>query len=363
MSDRTQRTIASAKAELNHTQRDYRDRQITTQTSVQEAEANLNQAKEDLQRQQAQLKSAQANLKSTEAALNAAKARRDRYKPIAELGALSEDQFQEAQLSVTQQEQALEAQKATVEAQKQDIERFASAVDAAQARLAGALVHLNPSNATVAIALEKIAQERATGEASLSRLNQEHSQLIQRQVELQNQLNRDRNELKQVETELTGTVIRASASGIIQQLNLRNREQVVNSGEAIAQIAPSEAPLVIKALVPSQDIGKVKTGQRVQMRVSACSYPDYGTLPGTVSTISPDAIAPHSNGVNTSVGSNTNTASPAYDVTIEPERFQLNSTGQNCPIQSGMEGRADIITTEETVLTFILTKARLLTDL
>ncbi|MFP5270134.1 HlyD family efflux transporter periplasmic adaptor subunit [Coleofasciculus sp.] len=361
--DRTQRTIASAKAELNHTQRDYRDRQITTQTSVQEAEANLNQAKEDLQRQQAQLKSAQANLKSTEAALNAAKARRDRYKPIAELGALSEDQFQEAQLSVTQQEQALEAQKATVEAQKQDIERFASAVDAAQARLAGALVHLNPSNATVAIALEKIAQERATGEASLSRLNQEHSQLIQRQVELQNQLNRDRNELKQVETELTGTVIRASASGIIQQLNLRNREQVVNSGEAIAQIAPSEAPLVIKALVPSQDIGKVKTGQRVQMRVSACSYPDYGTLPGTVSTISPDAIAPHSNGVNTSVGSNTNTASPAYDVTIEPERFQLNSTGQNCPIQSGMEGRADIITTEETVLTFILTKARLLTDL
>jgi hypothetical protein len=28
-----------------------------------------------------------------------------------------------------------------------------------------------------------------------------------------------------------------------------------------------------------------------------------------------------------------------------------------------MEGRADIITTEETVLSFILTKARLLTDL
>ncbi len=356
--DRTQRTIASAKAELNHSQRDYRDQQITSQTQVQEAEANLTQAQEDLQRQQAQLQSAQANLKSTEAALNAAKARRDRYKPIAESGALSQDQFQEAQLSVTQQEQALEAQKATVEAQKQDIERLAAAVDAAQARLEGALVHLNPSNATVAIAQEKIAQERATGEASLSRLNQEREQLIQRRVELLNQLNRDRNELKQVETELTGTVIRASASGIIQQLNLRNTEQVVNSGDAIAQIAPTEAPLVIKAQVPSQDIGKVETGQRVQMRVSACSYPDYGTLPGTVRTISPDAISPQQNNVNT-----TNTASPAYDVTIQPERLQLNSNGQNCLIQSGMEGRADIITTEETVLTFILRKARLLTDL
>lgn len=84
---------------------------------------------------------------------------------------MSQDQFQEAQLSVTQQAQALEAQKATVEAQKQDIERLAAAVDAAQARLEGALAALNPSNATVAIAQEKIAQERATGEASLSRLN------------------------------------------------------------------------------------------------------------------------------------------------------------------------------------------------
>lgn len=177
-------------------------------------------------------------------------------------------------------------------------------------------------------------------------------------MELLNQLNRDRNELKQVETELTGTVIRASASGIIQQLNLRNTEQVVNSGDAIAQIAPTEAPLVIKAQIHSQDIGKVETGQRVQMRVSACSYPDYGTLPGTVSAISPDAISPQQNGVNT-----TNTASPAYDVTILPERLQLNSNGQNCLIQSGMEGRADIITTEETVLSFILRKARLLTDL
>lgn len=59
-------------------------------------------------------------------------------------------------------------------------------------------------------------------------------------MELQNQLNRDRNELKQVETELTGTVIHASASGIIQQLNLRNTEQVVNSGEPI--LLPQKKP-------------------------------------------------------------------------------------------------------------------------
>ena len=52
-----------------------------------------------------------------------------------------------------------------------------------------------------------------------------------------------------------------------------------------------------------------------------------------------------------------------YDVTIQPESLKLSSSGRECPIQSGMEGRADIISREETVLRFILRKARLLTDL
>lgn len=361
--DRTKRTVASAQAELSRTQRDYQDRQVTTSTQVQEAEANLKQAQEELQRTQALLKSAEANLKSTEAALNAARKRRDRYKPIAELGALSQDQYQEAQLSVTQQEQALEAQKATVEAQKQDIERQQQAINAAQARFQGALATLNPSNATVAMAKENIAQEQSTGEATLSRLDQEREQLIQRRVEMQNQLNRDRQELQQIETELTGTVIRASASGIMQQLNLRNTKQVVSSGEAIAQIAPSKAPLIIKALIPSQDIGKVETGQRVQMRVSACPYPDYGTLSGKVSSISPDAIAPQRNGVNASPSGGAGSVVGTYEVTIEPETLSLIAGESQCTIQPGMEGRADIISREETVLTFILRKARLLTNL
>ncbi len=216
---------------------------------------------------------------------------------------------------------------------------------------------------------EKIAQEKARGEAALAKLNQEREQLIEQRIEIQNQLSSDRDELQQVETELKGTVIRASTSGTIQKLNLRNTEQVVRPGDTIAQIAPSDAPLEIKALVASQDIGKVETGQTVQMRVSACPYPDYGTLTGTVKAISPDAITPEDNPKSKihlrssddslnpkSIGAN-------YDVTIQPESLKLSSSGRECAIQSGMEGRADIISREETVLRFILRKARLLTDL
>lgn len=360
--NRIQRVIAAAAAELSQTERDHQERVATVQSQSQEAEANLRQVQQELQKASAQLRSVEAELRSTEAALSSAIARRDRYKPVYEEGALSIDQYQEAELAVSQQQQALEARKSAVEAQKQEIQRLSFAVDGAQARLQGTSATLNPSDARVTIAREKISQERATGESVLSRLNQEREQLIQRQFEIQNQLDRDQEELQQTETEVAATAIRAPVSGIIQQLNLRNIEQVVNTGDVLAQIVPSDTPLVIRALVPAQEIAKVEIGQQVQMRVSACPYPDYGTLLGTVITIPPDASSPQKNNDNQGEQSSSKQESATYNITIQPERLELTSRTQTCKIQSGMEGRADIITKEETVLTFILRKARLLTD-
>jgi HlyD family secretion protein len=361
--DRREHAVISAQLELTESQRDYQERTITTQTYVREAEANLQQAQREFQKTQALLKSAQADLKSTEAALISVIARRNRYQPIAAQGALSQDQYEEAKIAVIQQEQALEAKKAIVEAQKQDIQRLSSAVAAAQAKLTGVSAALNPTNARIQIIKEKVVQEQATGDANLSRLNQELEQLIQRQLELQNQINRDHQELEQIKTEIAATIIRSPISGIVQHLNLRNIGQVVNTAEQIAQISPTDTTLIIKALVPTQDIAKVKIGQEVKIRISACPYPDYGTLLGIVKAISPDTLT--TSLVNNNSGQE-NSFSPQninYSVIIIPQQITLKFQTQICTLQSGMEGRADIITQEETALTFILRKARLLTNI
>jgi len=309
-SDRSNRAIASASAELLRAQREFQDREITSAAEVKEAEANFRQAQEQLQQQRAQLKSAEANLRSTAASWQAARKKRDRYQPLVESGSIALDQFEEVQLAVEQQGEATASQKARVEAQKQAIAQQERVIEAALARLQRAEAAQNPTDATVAMARARVAQEKAAGAATLARLNQELQALMQRRVELQNQLSRDSKELQQTETELQQTAIRASASGIIQELHLRNSGQVLRPGETIAQIAPSEAPLAIKALVSSVDISKVARGQTVQMRVSACPYPDFGTLPGTVTAISPDAIAPEGNDKSVAAGN--------FQVTIAP---------------------------------------------
>jgi HlyD family type I secretion membrane fusion protein len=300
------RTLAAAEAELSLKQRDYRDKRITTTAEVHEAEAAFEFARDELVR----------------------------YRELANKGMIAELQLKEKEM----------------------------ALKTAGARLERVKAALNPSGAEIAVAKEKITQEHARGEAALARLRKEREQLIQRQVELQNQLSSDNDALQQIVTDIEHTIIRAPTSGIIQELELRNKGQVVRPGKTVARIAPRDTSLEIKAVVVARDIARVAVGHPVHMRVSACPYPDYGTLKGTVSAISPDAIFPQ--GEETAIPSRgRETAERAtYNVTIQPARLTLRALGRECALYSGMEGRAEIVSREETALQFLLRKARLMAD-
>ncbi|MFW9264101.1 biotin/lipoyl-binding protein [Nostoc sp. CALU 546] len=365
--ERKNRVVTSAQASLNRAQRNYRDQQITAKAEVEEAEANLKRAQNEWYQAQVDLRSSHANLQSTEAAMSAAQAKRDRYQKVVQAGALSLNQLEEVQLDVVQQKQAVEVRRANVEAQQQIIAQQEQAVAAVRAKLQRAQAALNPSNAEVAIAKETIAQESASGQATLAILNREWEALFQQRIQMKNQIQRDTRELQQVESDLSQTKILVTEDGILSQLNLRNSGQSVRLGEEIALIVPSNAPLVIKAAVSPDDVSKLAKGQKVQMRVSACPYPDYGTLKGIVSQISEDTIKSQGNQLVSTVAnasiSMQGGASSFYEVTILPESLFLGKSNHQCTIQPGMQGRADIISREETVLKFLLRKARLIADL
>jgi multidrug efflux pump subunit AcrA (membrane-fusion protein) len=210
------------------------------------------------------------------------------------------------------------------------------------------------------MAIERIAQEQASGQANLAALAKEREALVQQRLEINKQQAQTHHELQQIDLDLRQTTIAATADGMIAHLRLRNPGQTVRSGENIAEIVPGNAPLEVKAAVSPQERRKLKPGQKVQMRVSACPYPDYGVLNGHVSRISEDTVKPPANEASLDAEPSRNAF---YEVTIAPERRSLGRGQHQCVIQSGMEGSVDIIAREETVLRFLLRKARLLTDL
>ncbi|BAZ31801.1 HlyD family secretion protein [Cylindrospermum sp. NIES-4074] len=348
------RTIIAAQADLGGSQRNYDDQQIKANAEMIQAQTALTVAQAQLKRLQ-QGKVLTATVEEAEAALKLAKLQRDRLQSILSSGAIARNLVEEKEQAFKSAQAKLEEAKATA---KNLLEDKQQAVQVAETNLAKAKAALNPSNAAVKVASERIKQEQYKGKATLAGLKKERETLSQQRLEAQKQLVRNRQELQQIETDLNKSVIRSPITGTLLQLNLRNPGQVVQPSEAIAQIAPLNAPLLIKARVPAQDIDKVKAGQQVQMQVSACPYPDYGTLKGTVKTVAPDALPLARNGAMSDVPQVS-----AYEVTVEPETLYVGRGDRQCRLQSGMEGRADIISRRETVLQFILRKGRLISNI
>lgn len=349
---------AEAKVELSSSHRSYRDRQITTAAEVDEAEANSKLAQKELQEAKVGLKSEEATLISQLAAFKAAQSKSNRYESIENTGALSKDLLDEAQLTAEQEKQAIVAQKAKIEQQKRLIERQNHAVEATQARLENVKAALNPSDAEVEVALKRIAQVEASGDATIATIDRDIKAMIQQRIDTQKQLERDQRELKQMGISLNRTIIKSPAQGTLFQSNLNNSGQIVQSGTEIAKIAPADSSLMAKALVVAKDIDLIDVGQTAQLKISACPYPDYGTLKGLVKEISPDALQQTSDN-NSLAGNKTGTF---YEVKIGLNDTTLSQGSKKCSLQLGMEGTADIISREESVLHFLLRKARLITD-
>jgi multidrug efflux pump subunit AcrA (membrane-fusion protein) len=356
--DRTNRSIAGIESELSRANRDYRDKQITTQAEVAEAEANWKAARREQQAAEIELKVVEANLKSLQASYQSAFARSQRYKNAGTAGAISTNLLEEARLTTEQQAQAIVAQQATILKQQQIVARNGEAVVAAAARTQRTQAALNPSKSDSITIVQKIAGEQASGKAAVARLQQDQLKLLQQRVEIANQIATNDRDIAQITTELKPIPILAPTSGTIQELSLRNNLQVVRIGDRLAQIIPTGTPLDIKALVAISDISNVKVGQTVQMRVSACPYTDYGVASGTVSEISADAKSIERNSTQQPQVA----ANGVYEVTIKPTSLSLKRGRNTCQIRSGMDGRADIISKEETVWQFMLKKARLLVN-
>ncbi|MTJ52892.1 HlyD family efflux transporter periplasmic adaptor subunit [Anabaena sp. UHCC 0253] len=323
--------VNSAKEDLLRNQREYKERKINTESELMAAQVNIQKELVDLQKAQADLEFAKVD--------------RDRYEQLSQIGAIGKREFEQKQLVVKQTTLTLQSAK--------------KAVDIAKIKIKSTQAAINPTTAMVKMAQERIAQETAKGEANIAALNKEKEILVQRLVEIQTQIKQSQKELQQLENQRKSSMILATSNGIIFKLNLRNPGQVVRAGESIAEVVPDNASLVIKAMIPTAEINKVAIGQKVQLRIDACPYPDYGTAKGAVKTIAPDVITPQSKDTTTPMSAGVS----YFEATIQPESSSFGNNGRQCLLQSGMNATADIISREETALQFMLRKARLITDL
>jgi HlyD family secretion protein len=224
-------------------------------------------------------------------------------------------------------------------------------------------VALNPNQGDITRLISKIEEAKAEKTESQSAIQGEKYSLKVELVELVKEKSRSQQELFSLEEQLSRNAIRTTFAGTIQTLLIRNQNQVVEKGAAIATLAVDDTLLRAETYIPSKDRSQVEPKQLVRLKIDSCPYPDYGTAEGKVASISPDVVA-QSNSQNQDEADDKSTSNfTSYKVIIDLKNKVLQRRDKKqCVIKAGMMGEARIITKKETVLRFLLLKARLITD-
>jgi len=117
-------------------------------------------------------------------------------------------------------------------------------------------------------------------------------------------------------------------NGIVNRMGVWSNNQHVTAGETVFTVIPSgqDSPKG-KAMLPVQGAGKVKTGQRVNVRINNFPDQEFGYLSGKVISIS---------GVPTAEG--------FYVVEVDFPGGMKTNYGRVLPVSRQMQGTADIIT-------------------
>jgi len=163
-------------------------------------------------------------------------------------------------------------------------------------------------------------------------------------LEQRNRIARLQVEISAAERMLRHTTITSPAKGIITTLNVRGPGEVLQQGQTVAMIAPSDVPLVVETLLADKDIAFVQKGLGAKLKFEAFPFQDYGVIEGTVVDISPDAT--NKDGVN------------YYKLTIAPSKTRISIQERDVMLRPGLSVSAEIITERRTVLSLILEPVR-----
>ena len=119
-------------------------------------------------------------------------------------------------------------------------------------------------------------------------LKTEHNQLISdsqsRSQELQGRLSQVRNQLR-------NEWVKAPIGGVVFDLKPDNDRYVTQNAEPLLKIVPG-GNLSAQVTVGNQDIGFIKAGLPVKVRVDTFPYTEYGEIAGSVSQVGADALPP-----------------------------------------------------------------------
>lgn len=129
--------------------------------------------------------------------------------------------------------------------------------------------------------------------------------------------------------------------GVVQQLAVHTVGGVVTPAQDLVIIVPQDNPMEVVAQVENKDVGFVKNGQIVEIKVETFPFTLYGTIPGKVLSLSDDAAPIDKVGL-------------VYPTRVSMDRSTISVEGRQINLSPGMAVTVEIKTGQRRVIEYLL---------
>lgn len=147
--------------------------------------------------------------------------------------------------------------------------------------------------------------------------------------------------IKEIEFRNKQQNIVSPVDGYVNTLMVHTTGGVVTPAQKLVSVVPLNEPLIVKATVMNKDIGFIREGLPVLMKIDTFDFQKYGMIKGVVKKVSKDSVEDQRLG-------------PIYDVFITPQNHTLMVEDRETPISTGMSLTAEIKVNKRRIIEFFI---------
>lgn len=184
-------------------------------------------------------------------------------------------------------------------------------------------------------AIQELLEQRRTLQSEFARETLTHIEELEKKVASLRQEHIKADQVASMQ------ILTAPVSGEVQQLAVHTIGGVVESGKPLLAIVPVEQALEVEALVLNKDIGFVREGQEVAIKIDSFPFTRYGLINGEVVSISDDAVQHEHLGL-------------VYAARVQMERTTMDIDGKTIQLSPGMAVSAEVKTGQRRIAEYLL---------
>lgn len=155
-----------------------------------------------------------------------------------------------------------------------------------------------------------------------------------------------REQLDKAERRQSLIRLASPVDAVVLEIAKLSRGSIVREAETFFTLVPLDVPLEAEAQIDSADIGYVKAGDEVRLKIDAFPFQRHGTLDGRIRSISQDAYRRE----NVAAGA----ASAYYLARVSIERAKLEAMKPESRLMPGMTLSAEVVVGDRSVISYLV---------